>query len=238
MLVFLFLICKILIISENFLRSMDKWSAYDLYTKIGQLYAQKISLFKDALTIYAQGYSKSKSLYDELTAHSKQFRLFLKEVQTPPAMTLSAFLDMPIVQIQKTLELFKQIRKFTPESKRNPSEAPHIDSVIFELRRILSNLNTDDNINLKMEQQQCQNLSVADTDRSTTFFMNENGSVISTIIEEEEEEEEEAATSQSGYAMTSCCSSSTTSDSSTGYVEDLATCNYSSFFIDSHFSFN
>jgi hypothetical protein len=34
---------KILVISENFLRSMDKWSAYDLYTRIGQLYTQKVS---------------------------------------------------------------------------------------------------------------------------------------------------------------------------------------------------
>jgi hypothetical protein len=36
---------KILVISENFLRSMDKWSAYDLYTRIGQLYTQKVSFF-------------------------------------------------------------------------------------------------------------------------------------------------------------------------------------------------
>ena len=33
---------KILVISENFLRSMDKWSAFDLYTRIGQLYTQKV----------------------------------------------------------------------------------------------------------------------------------------------------------------------------------------------------
>jgi hypothetical protein len=36
---------KILVISENFLRSMDKWSAYDLYTRIGQLYTQKVIFY-------------------------------------------------------------------------------------------------------------------------------------------------------------------------------------------------
>jgi hypothetical protein len=36
---------KILVISENFLRSMDKWSAFDLYTRIGQLYTQKVIYF-------------------------------------------------------------------------------------------------------------------------------------------------------------------------------------------------
>ena len=36
---------KILVISENFLRSMDKWSAYDLYTRIGQFYTQKVIFY-------------------------------------------------------------------------------------------------------------------------------------------------------------------------------------------------
>ena len=36
---------KILVIIENFLRSMDKWSAYDLYTRIGQFYTQKVIFY-------------------------------------------------------------------------------------------------------------------------------------------------------------------------------------------------
>ena len=122
---------KILVISENFLRSMDKWSAYELYTRIGQLYTQKLSLFRDAFTSYCKGYSKSKSLFNELKSHSKQFRLFLKETQTKN-LKLDSLLDLPIVYLNETLNIFKEIRSFTFESKRSPSEAPHIDSVIFE----------------------------------------------------------------------------------------------------------
>ena len=129
---------KILIISENFLRSMDKWSALDLYTRIGQLYTQKLNLFREAFTIYAKGHAKSKSLLNELKSHSKQFRLFLNEAQSDN-LTLSNLIDLPLIHINETLNCFKQIRRFTCESKRNPSEAPHIDSVIFELRKILTN---------------------------------------------------------------------------------------------------
>ena len=48
---------KILVISENFLRTMDKWSAFDLYTRIGQLYTQKVIInyfysSKSYLSIY------------------------------------------------------------------------------------------------------------------------------------------------------------------------------------------
>jgi hypothetical protein len=130
---------KILIISENFLRSMDKWSAYDLYARIGQFYTQKLSLFRDAFTIYVKGYAKSKRLLSELKAHSRQFRLFLDEAQADD-LTLANLLDAPMRHMQQTLNTFKQIRRFTCESKRNPSEAPHIDSVIAELKKILSNL--------------------------------------------------------------------------------------------------
>lgn len=118
---------------------MDKWSAYDLYTKIGQLYSHKMSLFKEAYTLYARGHHKSKSLLAELRQHSKQFRLFLTEVESGE-LSLQRSLDLPIVHIQRTLDIFKQIRGFTLESRRNPAEAPHIDSVIFELRNVLSNL--------------------------------------------------------------------------------------------------
>lgn len=128
---------KILIISENFLRSMDKWSALDLYTRIGQLYTQKLSLFREAFTTYAKGHAKSKCLLNDLKSHSKQFRLFLNEAQSEN-MTLSNMMDLPLIHISQTLNYFKQIRRFTCESKRNPSEAPHIDSVIFELRKIIN----------------------------------------------------------------------------------------------------
>ena len=85
-----------------------------------------------------RGYARSKSLLSELTKQSKQFRLFLNEVQSDD-LTLEHLLDLPLVHMQQTLEIFKQIRRFTYESKRNPSEAPHIDSVIFELKKILVN---------------------------------------------------------------------------------------------------
>jgi hypothetical protein len=130
---------KILVISENFLRSMDKWSAYDLYTKIGLLYTQKMSLFKEAFASYVKGYAKAKELLGELKSHSKQFRLFLSEAQTNN-LTLANLIDLPLVHMQKTMDLFKQIRVYTHESKRSPSEAPHIDSVIAELRKILNSV--------------------------------------------------------------------------------------------------
>lgn len=234
---------KIWIISENFLRSMDKWSAYDLYTKLGYLYSQKIGLFREAFTIYAQGFSAAKSLYNDLTAHSKQFRLFLKEVQSPD-MTLRSFLDAPLLHCYRTLDLLKQIRQYT----RDAEQAAHIESVMADLRQILSNLNTADNMNLVsgVNEQDMTNYDDTMTTMSTeeacsTFFMNENGSVMSTINENEDwidcEEEEnnhddESPTvnvndsttlmlSKHYYDMTSCCSdgddsskSSTTSSSS------------------------
>ena len=129
---------KILIISENFLRSMDKWSAMDLYTRIGQLYTQKLNLFREAFTIYAKGHAKSKCLLADLKSHSKQFRLFLQETQSGN-LTLGNLIDLPLIHMHDTLAYFKQIRRCTGESRRSPSEAPHIDSVIFELRKILTN---------------------------------------------------------------------------------------------------
>lgn len=132
---------KLLVISENFLRSMDKWSAYDLYTKIGQLYSHKMALFREAYTLYARGHHAAKSLLAELRQHSKQFRLFLGEVESNE-LSLERALDLPVTHVQRTLEIFKRIRGFTLESRRNPTEAPHIDSVIFELRAILANLNS------------------------------------------------------------------------------------------------
>jgi hypothetical protein len=151
---------KIAVISENFLRSMDKWSAYDLYTKLGHLYSQKVALFRDALSIYAKGYLAARGLYTELRAHSRQFRLFLNEVQSSD-MTLSGFLSAPLVHLQRTLALFKRIRACTPESPRRPSEAPHIDSIVLELRQILAHVDS----------------AVSDD----TVFMNDNGSVISEV---------------------------------------------------------
>ena len=42
-----------------------------------------------------------------------------------------------MVYLNETLSTFKKIRRFTCESKRNPSEAHYIDSVIFEIRSII-----------------------------------------------------------------------------------------------------
>ena len=96
-----------------------------------------MSLFRDAFTIYVKGYAKSKSLLRELKSHSKQFRLFLKETQTEH-LNLDDLLDLPLVYLNETLSAFKEIRRFTCESKRNPTETSHIDSVIVELRTILA----------------------------------------------------------------------------------------------------
>jgi len=69
--------------------------------------------------------------------HSKQFRLFLKETQTK-RLTVDNLLDLPIRYLNKTLNIFKEIKHFTVVSKRNINEIPHIDSVIFDLDNILS----------------------------------------------------------------------------------------------------
>jgi hypothetical protein len=122
---------------------MDKWTAYDMYLKIGQFYAQKMRLFREAFTIYANGYSKAKALLCELKHQSKQFKLFLKETQTD-YLKLETLLDLPLIHMQQTMDIFKQIRCFTYESKKNPAEVPHIDSVILLLRSIFSNLNKHD----------------------------------------------------------------------------------------------
>ncbi|CAF0872471.1 unnamed protein product [Brachionus calyciflorus] len=161
---------KILIISENFLRSMDKWSAYDLYTKIGQLYTQKMSLFKEAFATYVKGYPKARDLLNELKSHSKQFRLFLSEAQSNN-LTLANLIDLPIVHMQKTMDLFKQIRMYTIESKRNPSEAPHIDSVIVELKKILNLINSNE---LKLNQVCYDDEIMENSEQDTELFEDEH----------------------------------------------------------------
>lgn len=187
---------KILVISENFLRSMDKWSAFDLYSRIGQLYTQKLSLFKEAFTIYIKGYSKSKSLLHELKSHSKQFRLFLKEVQSG-SLTLANLLDLPVVHLRQTLEVFVQIRKMTVESKRNPSEAPRIDSVIGELRKLLLNLSSDET----MQSVGPVGFDSREDLTSTTFFMmnNEESSLSSLAYSDQCSTEENSSSDESVY---------------------------------------
>ena len=227
---------------------MDKWSAYDLYTKLGHLYAQKISLFKDAFTTYAQGYSGSKALYAELTAHSRQFRLFLAEVESAHSLTLSAFLDRPLVHIQRTLELLKQIRHNNNNNMSSSSnnEASQIDSVLIELRKILANLSTGDHIALKQDSgslSMTTNNSTTDVSSllgDTTLFMNDHGSVISTIHEEEDDEEEEktvcvAAPVKIEYDQTSCCSSSSSSSNNNSSSSlDECSGNFSSAFFNTN----
>ncbi len=128
---------KILIISENFMRSMDKWSSLDLYTRIGQLYTQKLNLFREAFTIYAIGYATSKCLLSDLKIHSYEFRMFVNETQSGN-LTLSNLIDMPLMHIKETLDCFKTIKKFTTEINQNSPDTPHIDTVITDLRKILS----------------------------------------------------------------------------------------------------
>lgn len=139
---------KILIISENFLRSMDKWSSLDLYTRIGQLYTQKLNLFREAFTIYIKGHGTSKCLLNELKSHSQEFRLFVNETQSGN-LTLSNLIDLPLIHIQGTLNCFKQIRKFTTIVDNNSVDSAHIDLVISDLRKILSHSNCAENINLE-----------------------------------------------------------------------------------------
>ena len=69
---------KILVISENFLQSMQKWSAFDIYSHIGEFYSNKIKLLNDALTTYLSGYKCSKMLLNDLIKNSNRFRSFLK----------------------------------------------------------------------------------------------------------------------------------------------------------------
>ena len=210
---------KLLVISENFLRSMDKWSAYDLYTKIGQLYSHKMSLFKEAYTLYARGHHAAKSLLSELREHSKQFRLFLSEVESAE-LTLQRALDLPIVHVKRTLEIFKQIRAFTLESRRNPAEAPHIDSVIFELRAVLANLQVSSNIEAVNKK------AIFDDDDTMTTSIE---FTLSSIEEECDQDDEDTTVDDltivrrrrqrrgrrsSSPHINSCCSSSSSSSSS------------------------
>lgn len=215
---------KILVISENFLRSMDKWSAYDLYTKIGQLYSHKMALFRDAYTLYARGHHSAKSLLAELRQHSKQFRLFLTEVESPE-LTLECALDLPVTHVQRTLEIFKRIRGFTLESRRNPAEAPHIDSVIFELRSVLAQLNTTSTTNNNViSQQQPAAATVLDDETMTSIEY-----TLSSIDEEQDDDSDDDETTAADFTTitmnarqqrrrrddrNSCCSSSSSSSSS------------------------
>ncbi len=139
---------KILIISENFLRSMDKWSSLDLYTRIGQLYTQKLNLFREAFTIYVKGHATSKCLLNDLKSHSQEFRLFVNETQSGN-LTLSNLIDLPLIHVQGTLNCFKQIRKFTTTIDNNLMDSSHIDSVINDLRKILSYASCAENLSLQ-----------------------------------------------------------------------------------------
>lgn len=139
---------KILIISENFLRSMDKWSSLDLYTRIGQLYTQKLNLFREAFTIYIKGHGTSKCLLNDLKSHSQEFRLFVNETQSGN-LTLSNLIDLPLIHIHGTLNCFKQIKKFTTIVDNNSVDSAHIDAVISDLRRILSHSSCAENLSLE-----------------------------------------------------------------------------------------
>ena len=68
---------KLLVISENVLQSLQKWSAHDIYENIGLLYNNKVKLLNDALNTYLMGYESSKLLLNDLLKNSKKFRSFL-----------------------------------------------------------------------------------------------------------------------------------------------------------------
>ncbi|CAF0872451.1 unnamed protein product [Brachionus calyciflorus] len=91
---------------------------------------------------------------------------------------------------------------YTIESKRNPSEAPHIDSVIVELKKILNLINSND---LKLNQV-CYNDEIMENsetfseddnftieDCSTTFFMDDS---LASSIEELTVNEDSTASSE------------------------------------------
>ena len=94
--------------------------------------------------------------------------------------------------MQKTMDLFKQIKMYTMDSKPSPSEAPHIDSVIVELKKILNIIDSNE---IKFNQVFYDELMFSklkdenSTDEedatfaedSASFFMND--SVISSICE-------------------------------------------------------
>lgn len=202
---------KILIISENFLLSMEKWSPVDFYTRIGQLYTQKLSLFRDAFAIYLKGYYKSISLLNDLKKNSKQIRFFLKEVETSQ-LKLSQMIVSPITHIKNTLSIFKEIRKYTPESRRNPTEAPHIDSIIFELKNLLQSLNDEDTKNICNFGMDYYDEYEMDTTSTTTFCM--ASSILSSI-----NETSIFSTTTSKYEISSCCSS-TSSTSTLPNIDD------------------
>lgn len=198
---------KILVISENFLRSMDKWSAYDLYTRIGQLYSHKMALFRDAYTLYARGHASARSLLADLRRHSKQFRLFLDEVESAE-LSLERSIDLPVAHVQRTLDIFKRIRAYTLESRRNPAEAPHIDSVIFELRAVLANLSTPTTTTTPTTTPTIQGLFDDDVedeldDEMTTLTSLDGDYTLSTVSH-----------GRSRDDLNSCCSSSSSSSSS------------------------
>jgi len=117
---------KILVISENFLKSMQKWSAFDIYSHIGEFYSNKIKLLDDALKTYLNGYMVSKSLLNDLIQNSNKFRSFLKETETSE-LTLNTFLDMPILHFKNLINLLEKIKYST---EVNSSEYFNIENTI------------------------------------------------------------------------------------------------------------
>lgn len=108
---------KILVITENFLQSMEKWSPYELYYHIGQFYNNKIKLLNDALRFYVNGYSNSKLLLNDLKLNSKKFRCFLNETETNN-FNLNNFLDLPIAHFNQLFELLIQISSLTSKDSQ------------------------------------------------------------------------------------------------------------------------
>jgi hypothetical protein len=69
---------KLFVICENFLNSMQKWTALDVYKHVGEFFSNKIKLLSDPLTTYVKGHSHAKMLLTDLQLNSKKFGAFLK----------------------------------------------------------------------------------------------------------------------------------------------------------------
>jgi hypothetical protein len=180
---------------------MDKWSAYDLYTKLGHLYAQKISLFKEAFIIYVRGYSKSKHLLNELKMHSKQFRLFLREAQSSN-LTLKSLIDSPLKHLNQTLFIFKQVKMCTMDA----SELNKIDQIIFDLNIILDSSSASLKLKNKFQQRAYGNLSQVEEMKSEQEANEDEHDVSDELTEKE-------FTSSTSYFMNGTIQEETTPNS-------------------------
>ncbi len=131
------------------MRSMDKWTPIELYTRIGQLYLQKLSLLGEAFGHYAQGHGKARRLLAELTSQSKQFVAFVAEAQQEN-ITLKSMIDAPVVHLRNTLDIFKQLDGCTPVDVGNMGGV-EIKKVVVEVEKLVKMAHDESIINVDEE---------------------------------------------------------------------------------------